>query len=89
MTAGHGAVSVTHEIMTEADCPVERVYTDLRGGGMMKYAKFILVLIISAACSFAGSCIDSAVFDGNSDYFATIFVFSPSIYLLVGISCKK
>ena len=88
MTAGHGAVSVTHGIMTEADCPVERVYTDLRGGGMMKYAKFILVLIISAACSFAGSCIDG-VFDCNYDYFAMIFFFIPSIYLLVGISCKK
>lgn len=55
----------------------------------MKYAKFILVLLISVACSFAGSCIDGAVFDGNSDYFATIFFFIPSIYLLVGITCKK
>lgn len=55
----------------------------------MKYVKFILVLLISAACSFAGSCIDGAVFDGNSNYFATIFFFIPSIYLLVGSSCKK
>ena len=75
--------------MTEAGCPVERAYIDLRGGGTMKYAKFILVLIISAACSFAGSCIDGAVFDCNYDYFAMIFFFIPSIYLLMGISCKK
>lgn len=55
----------------------------------VKLVKFVLILIISAACSFIGSCIDGTVFNGYSDYFATIFFFLPSMYLLVEISCRR
>ena len=57
-------------------------------GNMMKYIKFIAILMLSGLSSYIGSYLDYWIYNGYSQFFATIFFFIPIMYIIMEIFYK-